>query len=79
MAGALAEGLFAHKLESIGFLDVTIVERHSFSLDDALRYPLFTPDLVTLMRRLIPVDRQDEVAVGVTVTARKPGTEQVEA
>lgn len=76
MAGALAEGLFAHKIESVGLADVAVVERHGFGLEDAARYPLFTPELIALMRELIPTDRQGEVAVAVTVTATKPHAEE---
>ncbi len=72
MSGALAERVFATKLENVGFTDLAIVERRPFGLDDAARYPLFTPDLIEMMRELLPVDRQDEVAVGVTLTATKP-------
>ena len=46
-----------------------IVERHPFELDDAARYPLFTPDLINLMRRLLPRERQAEVATATTVRA----------
>lgn len=48
------------------------MERHPFKLEDAARYPIFTPDLIDLMRRLLSPDRQAEVATGVTVTATRP-------
>jgi hypothetical protein len=35
--------------------------------------PLFTPELIQVMRRTIPADHQDHVATGVIVKARKPG------
>lgn len=41
-------------------------------IDDCALYPLFTPDLLELMRRLIPPERQDAVAVAVVVRARRP-------
>lgn len=72
MSGALAERVFAHKLERVGFTGVTVVDRRPFGLADAARYPLFTPDLIELMGRLIPGDRHGEVAMSVIVTARKP-------
>lgn len=74
MSGALAERVFANKLEKVGFADLEILERQPFGLEDAARFPLFTPDLIELMRELIPESRQDEVAVSVTLTARKPET-----
>ena len=72
MSGALAERVFAHKIEKAGFAGVEVLERHPFGLDDAARYPLFTPELIDLMRRLLPKRQQAEVAVAVTVTAEKP-------
>ncbi len=50
-----------------------MVERHPFKLEDASRYPLFTPDLIDLMQKLLSPERQAEVATAVTVTAIRPG------
>lgn len=72
MSGALAERVFAEKLETVGFRHRTTVQRAPFGLDDAARYPLFTPDLVALMSELLPEERQRQVAMAVTVTAQKP-------
>lgn len=72
MSGALAERVFAHKLEKVGFVGWDVVKRRPFSLDDVEDYPLFTPDLIETMRDLLPPERQREVAVSITVRARKP-------
>lgn len=72
MSGALAERVFAEKLEKVGFTDITVVERRAFGLADAARYPLFTDELIELMERLLPRRQHDEVAVAVTLTARLP-------
>lgn len=72
MSGALAERVFAHKLAKVGFTDVEVLERQPFGLADASRYPLFTEELIALMRRLLSEEEQAEVAVAVTVAARKP-------
>jgi arsenite methyltransferase len=72
VSGALAERVFVKKLTNVGFRDVTVLRRDPFGLDDAARYPLFTPELVALMRRLIPRDRRDRVAVAVTLRGRRP-------
>jgi arsenite methyltransferase len=72
VSGALAERVFAHKIRKIGFTDLTIRERRRFGIDDLERYPLFTPDLIALMRDLLPPEQQDEVATSITVTARRP-------
>lgn len=72
MSGALAERVFASKLENVGFTDLHVWGRQAFGLDDAARYPLFTAELIDLMRRLLPPGRRDEVAIAVTLTAHRP-------
>lgn len=72
MSGALAERAFATKLRKVGFADVWIGEKVPYGIDQAALYPLFTPELVRLMRRLIPQERQDRVAISVIVKAAKP-------
>ncbi len=72
MAGALAERVFAEKLEKAGFEAITIGERVPFGIDDVACYPLFTAALVEVMRRVIPAERQARVATSVIARARKP-------
>lgn len=72
MAGALTERDFVAKLEGAGFADVEILERSPMGVDDCALYPLFTTELLDLMRRLIPPERQGEVGVAVVVRARLP-------
>jgi hypothetical protein len=43
-----------------------------FGIDEASLYPLFTPEVISVMRRTIPLDRQSHVATGVIVKARRP-------
>ncbi|MDR5693835.1 MAG: hypothetical protein QN198_11910 [Armatimonadota bacterium] len=43
-----------------------------YGVDECEQYPLFTPDLIALMRRLIPPERQPKVARSVIFSARKP-------
>lgn len=74
MSGALAERVFARKMTNVGFADIEVAERRPFSLTDVARYPLFTPDLIELMQRLLPPAQQDQVAVAVTLTAIRPAT-----
>lgn len=71
MAGALTERDFVAKLEKAGFEEVEVVERTPLSVDDASLYPLFTDDVLELMRTLIAPDRQSRVAVAIVVRARK--------
>lgn len=72
MSGALAERAFAAKLRKVGFADVWIGEKVPYGIDQAALYPLFSIELVQLMRRLIPRERQDRVAISVIAKARKP-------
>ena len=74
MSGALAERVFARKLANVGFTDITVLERHPFTLDDVARYPLFTPDLIELMREVLPPAQHAEVAVAITMSAVRPAT-----
>ncbi len=72
MSGALAERVFAEKLERAGFVEVWVGGHQPYGIEDAAKYPLFTPELIEVMRRTIPADRQAHVATGVIVKARKP-------
>ena len=71
MSGALAERDFVEKLEKAGFTGVEVLHREPVSIDDCALYPLFTDDLISLMRRLIPASQQEAVAVSVVVRAER--------
>lgn len=70
MSGALAERDFVEKLERVGFADIEIAFRRAWSIDDCAIYPLFDDDLVALMRRVIPPERQDRIGDSVVIRAR---------
>jgi hypothetical protein len=72
VSGALAERAFATKLRKVGFADVWIGDKMPYGIEQAALYPLFTPELVQLMRKLIPQERQDRIAISVIVKAQKP-------
>jgi hypothetical protein len=74
VAGALTERDFVAKLEKAGFEEVEVVERTPLSVDDASLYPLFTAEVLELMRTLIAPDRQSRVAIAIVVRARKPAS-----
>jgi arsenite methyltransferase len=80
VSGALAERDFVNKLERVGFTDVTIPHRHAFGIEDCELYPLFTDDLVQLMRDLIPPERQHAIATSIVIkaclTVNGPATER---
>lgn len=69
VAGALAESDFVRKLERAGFVDVEVRSREPLTIDDCALYPLFSEEVISLMRKLIPFERQQAVAVAVVVTA----------
>jgi arsenite methyltransferase len=73
VAGALTERDFVEKLEKAGFGDIRVHQREPVSVDDLALYPLFTDELLELMRRLIPRDRQYEVATAIVLTAKRHG------
>jgi arsenite methyltransferase len=60
------------KLEKAGFTDIGVVSREPLSVDDCALYPLFTEEVIRLMRELIPAERQSEVAISVVVRASLP-------
>lgn len=70
MSGALAERDFVEKLHKAGFADVEVVHRNPWGIDDCALYPLFGEDLITLMRKLIPPERQDHVGESIVIKAR---------
>jgi arsenite methyltransferase len=73
VSGALAERDFVAKVEKAGFVDVEVVERTPISVRDCALYPLFTEDLLELMRTLIPPEQQERVATSIVLSARRAG------
>lgn len=72
IAGAVSERVLANKLARVGLDDVEFSGHTAFGVDDVAIYPLFTEDVLDLMRRLIPEDVQERIAVAVRVRATKP-------
>lgn len=72
MSGALAERVFAEKLGRAGFVDVWLGGHRPQSIDEASQYPLFTDEVIELMRRTLAPELHDHVATSVIVKARKP-------
>jgi len=61
------------KFFNVGFEEIRVVEKKPFGLADLTRYPLFAPDFLDLMRRIMPPERHAELVFSIVVTARKPG------
>jgi arsenite methyltransferase len=72
IAGALSERIFARKLDRAGLVDIEMSERSTLTLDDVALYPLFTPEVLSLMRRVLPDDARRHIATSLIVRARKP-------
>lgn len=68
-AGALTERDFARKLDRAGFGEVEIVDRRPQSIDDLALYPLFTAELLRLMRTHIRPDKHARIATAIVVKA----------
>jgi hypothetical protein len=64
------------KFFNVGFADITVVERRSLGVADVMRYPLFAPDFVDFLRRVMPSERHDEMVFSINVKARKPTSNQ---
>jgi arsenite methyltransferase len=52
---------------------VQVVGRRPMGVEDCALYPLFTEDLLELMRTLIPVERRERVATAIVLRARRAG------
>ena len=70
MAGALTERDFVTKLERAGFAEIEILEGSPMGVDDCALYPLFTTEVLDLMRTVIPPERQQEIGTAIVVRAR---------
>lgn len=62
------------KFFNVGFEEISVGERKSFGLADLERYPLFAPDFLDFLRRVMPPHRHAELVFSVVVTAKKPLT-----
>jgi hypothetical protein len=60
------------KFFNVGFEEVEVVDRSGFGLDDIARYPLFAPEFLAFLRRVMPPQRHAEMVSSIMVTARKP-------
>jgi SAM-dependent methyltransferase len=72
LSGALSEIALYKGLRRAGFRDVVISPLSSFGLAECALYPLFTEELLVLLRAVVPPERQDRIATSALVRARKP-------
>jgi len=52
-------------------MDIRRSNEIPYGIDECAQYPLFTPELIALMRRLIPPAQHATIARSVTFAARK--------
>jgi hypothetical protein len=60
------------KFFNVGFVEIEVVERTAFGLDELGRYPLFAPEFLQFLRDAIPTVRHRELVFSIAVTARRP-------
>jgi hypothetical protein len=60
------------KFFNVGFEEIRVVARRACGLDDLARYPLFAPDFIEFLRRVMPLQRHAELVSSIVLTARKP-------
>jgi len=60
----------------VGFDGIETHGRRLFGLADLTRYPLFAPEFLDFLRRVMPPHRHAELVYSVVVTARKPAVSE---
>ncbi len=76
LSGALSEIALYKGLRRAGFRDVAIEPLYDFGIAECALYPLFNDELLGLLRRLVPAERQERIARSVFVHGRKPAPDE---
>ncbi len=76
LSGALSEIALYKGLRRAGFRDVAIEPLDDFGIAECALYPLFNDELLGLLRRLVPAERQERIARSVFVHGRKPAPDE---
>jgi hypothetical protein len=66
------EPVLLKKFFNVGFEEIQVVGRTPFGLEDLSRYPLFAPDFLDFLRRVVPTGRHNELVYSIAIVARKP-------
>jgi arsenite methyltransferase len=77
LSGALSERAMYTAMRRAGFRAVSIEPIEPFGIEECALYPLFTPPLLDLLRRLVPPDRIHRIATSALIRARKPAPDEV--
>jgi TusA-related sulfurtransferase len=60
------------KFFNVGFEAIEAHDRQPVGLAELRRYPLFTPEFLEFLSRVMPPEQRDGIVYSVVVTARKP-------
>ncbi|MES2209109.1 MAG: methyltransferase domain-containing protein [Chloroflexota bacterium] len=71
LSGALSEVALYKGLRRAGFRDVAIEPLGNFGIEECALYPLFSDEILDLLRALVPPERHGRIAKSVLVRARK--------
>ena len=74
LSGALSEVALYKGLRRAGFRDVAIEPLGNFGIEECALYPLFSDDVLDLLRALVSPERHGRIAKSVLVRARKEAT-----
>ena len=59
-------------MTNVGFGAAVTLERRPLGIDALAPYPVFPPEFLAFLRRVIPSDRHEELVHSIVVLARKP-------
>ncbi|MEK6719467.1 MAG: methyltransferase domain-containing protein [Chloroflexota bacterium] len=77
LSGALSEIALYKGMRRAGFRDVGIEPLENFGIAECGLYPLFSDELLGLLRRLVPAERHDRIARSVFIRGRKPAPDEL--
>ena len=77
LSGALSQTALYKGLRRAGFRDVGIERLEDFGIAECELYPLFTDELISLLRRLVPEQRHHRIAASVLARGRKAAPGEV--
>jgi SAM-dependent methyltransferase len=72
LSGAMSEVAIYKGLRRAGFRDVELRSLEPFGIAECALYPLFTDELLTLLRTRVALERHDRIAMSMFVAGRKP-------
>ena len=65
------ERVFVKKLTRAGFTDIEVYGHTPYGIDEVAVYPLFPDELIEVMWKVLPEERQRHLVTAVMVCARR--------